>query len=79
MSDGGFEYGGARALVGMHEESLREFLVVWRQADAAQVRLPTTSDPYDVSREALLTHVLGCPARHLTWMCEQLRELMAGG
>lgn len=67
-----YRYGGARALVALHETYLREFLEVWRRADAADLTLPASSDPNYASREALLAHVLGCAARYLTWLCGQL-------
>src|SRR4029453_17364212 len=34
-----------RALVLLHDEHLRRFLVVWKQARAASVTLPQTDDP----------------------------------
>ncbi len=73
-----FAYGGAEALVALHEKHLREFLGVWREADRVGVDLPETSDPSYASREALLAHVLGCAARYLSWICEQL-ELPSPG
>ena len=72
MASDSYAYGGARALVELHERYLREFLEAWREADARGVELPATSDPNYTSREVLLAHVLGCAARYLTWMCEQL-------
>ena len=67
-----YQYGGARALVALHDRHLREFLAVWRRADLRDLALPRTSDPGYGSREALLAHVLGAAARYLTWICEQL-------
>lgn len=69
---GGYAYGGARVLVELHERHLREFLRVWKEAAAARVRLPETADLNYASLEALLAHVLGCSARYLTWICEQI-------
>ncbi len=72
MSQESFQYGGARALVTLHERHLREFLEVWRQADDLGLELPASSDPNYSSREALLAHVLGCAAHYLVWMCEKV-------
>ena len=72
MTEDPFRYGGARALVELHDLHLREFLDVWRRADARRLELPATGDPNYASRAALLAHVLGCAASYLTWICEQL-------
>ena len=61
-----------RALVLLHDEHLRRFLVVWNRAQAASVVLPRTDDPTYVSLETLLHHVLGAGGRYMTWMCEVL-------
>ena len=61
-----------RALVLLHEEHLRRFLVVWSEARAASVVLPKTDDPNYASLETLLHHVLGAPRRYVIWMCEML-------
>jgi hypothetical protein len=61
-----------RALILLHDEHLRRFLVVWNQAQAASVALPRTDDPNYVSLETLLHHVLGAARRYMTWMCEVL-------
>ena len=72
MSQHPFRYGGARALVELHEQHLREFLEIWRQADDLGLELPEATDSNYASRRALLAHVLGCAARYLVWICEQL-------
>lgn len=69
-----YRYGGARVLVEMHDETLRQFLDTWRQADSLDVALPETNDPNYASREVLLAHVMGCATRYLLWMCEHLGE-----
>jgi uncharacterized damage-inducible protein DinB len=61
-----------RALVLLHEEQLRRFLVVWNQARAASVALPRSDDPAYASLETLLRHVLGAARGYMTWMCEVL-------
>lgn len=61
-----------RALVLLHDEHLRRFLVVWKQARAASVTLPQTEDPAYVSLDTLLHHVLRAARGYMTWMCEVL-------
>lgn len=61
-----------RALVLLHDEQLRRFLVVWKQARAASVALPRTDDRAYVSLDALLHHVLRAARGYMTWMCEVL-------
>ena len=72
MSEEPYRYGGARALVTLHERHLREFLEIWRRAEEQGVELPETRDPSYASRAVLLAHVLGAAARYLTWICAQL-------
>jgi hypothetical protein len=61
-----------RALVLLHEEHLRRFLVVWKQARAVPVVLPKTDDPAYASLDTLLHHVLRAARGYMTWMCEVL-------
>jgi uncharacterized damage-inducible protein DinB len=61
-----------RALVLLHDEHLRRFLVVWKQARAVSVRLPQTDDPDYASLDTLLHHVLRAARGYMTWMCEVL-------
>ena len=61
-----------RALVLLHDEHLRRFLVVWKQAEAASVVLPRTGDPAYASLGTLLHHVLRAARGYMTWMCEVL-------
>jgi hypothetical protein len=61
-----------RALVLLHDEHVRRFLVVWKQAQAASLVLPKTHDPAYASLETLLHHVLGAAGGYMTWMCEVL-------
>jgi hypothetical protein len=68
----GYRYRGARALVLLHDEALRELLPAWRRAKAAGVRLPVTTDPDYASLETLLYHVLRSARGYMTWMCEKL-------
>jgi hypothetical protein len=67
-----YAYRGARALVLLHEQTMREFLRVWRRARLADVRLPATDDPDYVSLEALLHHGLRAARGYMTWLCEKL-------
>ena len=68
-----YAYRGARAMVLMHEEAMREFLGVWRAAVAAGVKPPPSDDPDYQSMEHLLWHVLACGRGYMMWMCEQLQ------
>ena len=61
-----------RALVLLHEEHVRRFLIVWNQARAEAVVLPTTDDPSYASLETLLRHVLNAARGYMIWMCEVL-------
>ncbi len=67
-----YKYGGARALVLLHERHLRALLLTWKEAKAANVTLPTTSDPSFASLNALLQHNLAAARGYMTWMCEKL-------
>ena len=67
-----FVYRGARALTVLHEQHLRAFLTVWREAKASGVGLPATDDDNYRSYEALLGHVLRAAGSYLTWLCRQL-------
>jgi len=72
MGSSGYRYGGARALVLLHDRHLREFLGVWREARARGVELPRTDDPDYFTSDTLLLHVLGAARGYMTWICEQL-------
>jgi hypothetical protein len=67
-----YRWRGARALVLLHERSMREFLPVWREAARRGVRLPATDDPDYASLHALLHHVLRASRGYMTWLCEKL-------
>ena len=67
-----YRYGGARALVRLHERHLWEFWATWCEARSAQVQLPETDDPNYASLDVLLHHVLACARGYLQWMCTQL-------
>ena len=67
-----YQYQGARALVLLHEEQMRDFLAVWRQAAAAKLALPATADSDYASLETLLRHVLACARGYMIWCCASL-------
>ena len=71
-SDLAYRSRAVRALVLLHDEQLRRFVVVWTQARAADVVLPRTDDPAYASLDTLLRHVLGAARGYMTWMCEVL-------
>jgi len=68
----GYTWRGARALVLLHEESLRAFLAAWRKSKAAGVKLPVTDNAAYASMETVLHHVLRASRNMLTWICEKL-------
>jgi hypothetical protein len=59
-------------MVLLHEQHLRRFVHVWRQALASSVSLPLTDDPAYGSLEALGRHVLSAAGGYMIWMCEVL-------
>jgi hypothetical protein len=61
-----------RALVTLHEEHLRRFLITWKRAKAASLALPPTTEPAYESLDTLLRHVLGAARGYMVWMCEAL-------
>lgn len=65
-------YPGARALVLLHDQQMRSFLVTWRRARATGLVLPELSDPSYASMQALLLHVLRAARHYMIWCCEQL-------
>ncbi len=67
-----YTYRGARALVILHEQYMREFLSTWRKAKQLDVKLPATDDPDYQSLDHLLSHVLRAARGYMTWMCEKL-------
>ena len=68
-----YRYGGARALVRLHERHLWEFWATWCEARSAQVQLPETDDLNYASLDVLLHHVLACARGYLQSMCTQLQ------
>ena len=69
---GHYKYRGARALVLLHEREQHHFLNVWREAKAANVALPETTDEDYESLETLLRHVLRAGRGYIVWICKQL-------
>lgn len=67
-----YKYRGARALVILHDKQLRQCLNVWKQAKAANIKLPQTDDPSYQSLEHLLHHILRAARGYMVWMCKQL-------
>jgi hypothetical protein len=63
---------GARALVVLHDQHLRECLTVWRQAKAAGLQLPATDHEAYKSMEHLLAHILNSARRYLVSICHLL-------
>ena len=68
-----YRYRGARACVILHEQKLREFIAVWKEAKAiGTVSLPKTNDQDYASFDHLLQHVLRASRGYITWCCEKL-------
>lgn len=57
-----------RALVMLHEQRMRSFLPVWKEAQRKNVALPGSGNPSYQSHEALLRHVLGAARGYLVWV-----------
>jgi hypothetical protein len=67
-----YRYRGARALVLLHEQHLRQFLDTWKKAKASGVSLPQTDDPNYETFDMLLRHVLRWARGYMKWICEKL-------
>jgi hypothetical protein len=67
-----YQWGGARALVLLHDRHMRQFLSTWKRAKKAGVILPDTSDPAYQSIETFLRHVLKSAGGYMVWMCKKL-------
>ena len=65
-------YNGARSMIVLHDQHLRQFLETWRQARKASLPLPRTKDPDYQSLEALLFHVMRAARGYMVWTCEVL-------
>jgi hypothetical protein len=63
---------GARALVLLHEKHLRQCLAVWKEAKAADLKLPKTDNEHYQSLETLVQHFLRSAGNYLVWICEKL-------
>lgn len=63
---------GARALVLLHEKHMHQCLSVWKDAKAANIKLPETTDESYESLETLLAHLLRAARGYMVWMCKQL-------
>ncbi|MGL4609679.1 MAG: hypothetical protein ACRCYY_08335 [Trueperaceae bacterium] len=67
-----YNYRGARACVLLHDKHLRQCLEVWKQAKAANIKLPETNEEDYQSLETLLNHILGAARGYMVWMCKSL-------
>jgi uncharacterized damage-inducible protein DinB len=67
-----YQYRGARACVLLHDKHMRDCLAVWKQAKAANIKLPETDDEDYKSLETLLKHILRAARGYMVWMCKQL-------
>lgn len=67
-----YKYGGAKALIALHEIHLRSFYETWKKAKQVGIKLPVTDDPYYKSLDTLLYHLLRSSRGYMVWMCKQL-------
>ncbi len=67
-----YSYGGARALVALHEQHMRLFVETWQKAKKAGIVLPASSDPAYKSLETLLRHPLKSSRGYIVWICQKL-------
>lgn len=63
---------GARALILLHEQHLRQCVDVWKQAKAKDIRLPVTGDEHYQSLDALLHHILRSARIYMLRICQHL-------
>lgn len=67
-----YKYGGAEALVNLHEIHFKRFVETWEEAKKLNVQLPATSDPDYESLETLLFHLFRASRGYIVWICEKL-------
>lgn len=67
-----YAYGGARALVALHDQHMRSFLATWQKVKSAGIVLPQTTDPAYKSMETLLRHPLKSSRGYIVWICQKL-------
>jgi len=68
-----YRYGGARALVMLHEQELKEFAATWMEARERVASLPAPVTSQDTSLDELLHHVLSWARDYMVWTCQKLR------
>jgi uncharacterized damage-inducible protein DinB len=62
----------ARALILLHEKHLRQCVQVWKEAKAANLKLPETDDERYQSLETLLKHIFNAARSYMLWICKSL-------
>ena len=67
-----YKYGGARAMVELHELEMRKFLAEWQNAQGRGLDLPESEDPDYASYELILRHVLRAARGYMRWICKSL-------
>ena len=72
INEDAYTYGGARALVELHDQHLRAFVRAWTGAVAKGVELPAAAAEHMSSLAAMLRHVLGAARHYMVWICENL-------
>lgn len=67
-----FKYIGAKSLIELHSQEMKDFCRVWKIAEHKGLILPKTKDPNYASLETLLLHVLSWSIRYMDWIGIQL-------
>jgi len=72
-----YQYNGARSMVILHEQELRLFVAIWKEAKESFETggtpvLPDNGNPTYNSYNDLLEHVLRCALSYMKWICEKL-------
>lgn len=69
---GHYQSRAVRALVLIHDQSMREFLITWKEARAQDIQLPATDSENYKSLDYLLRHVFSSSGKYITGVCERL-------
>ncbi len=67
-----YKYGGARALVTLHEYWMRKFVETWQEARKLGITAYDLQEPDVELVGYALTHVLSSSRNYMRWMCDKL-------
>lgn len=68
-----FRYGGARALVALHDYWMRRFAEVWLEAHNREISAWEKNDPDVELVSYALRHVITSSRNYMMWICEKLQ------